>query len=526
MNLTNENINTVVEDIRKFFNDAKVAQQDVLKICMVVEEALLRYQDHFGERQNFDVYMKKWFGSPKLTIRIVGEPFNPLKDTPKDSLPNEILQNLLHFNEAKTIYRYEDGYNELISFSTKERKPFKIPGGSITVSILSAIACSMLFDLLPQENQTALMSTVAEPILSTLLSLIVTITIFTVFFAIVAGICAIENVTMLSNIGFTVIKRFFVIDFVIIALMMCASSTFSTSALAFDLNASVSGDKFIELFLSIIPTNVVGAFMDKNILQVAVTAFMVGICITTIGNKISNVKVWFIEFNILVFEIMQKVFSVIPLVIFLCVFKALATTNFENFLSVWKLIVAEMIVFAAIILVMLIKISLKGVNLPDFLRKIFPAFVVAFTTGSSAASLPESFVVSKENLRIDEKFCDFWLPLALVLFSPSKLIQLTAAVFYVMSVTTNNEVVSPLELIVVALLAIQLSFSTPNAAGGIAASFSILLTQLGLPLEFIGSLMIADVLTGNLFTALNVIVREGELMDVSLKMGFADEKGG
>ena len=71
-----------------------------------------------------------------------------------------------------------------------------------------------------------------------------------------------------------------------------------------------------------------------------------------------------------------------------------------------------------------------------------------------------------------------------------------------------------------AFLAIQLSFATPNAAGGIAASFSILLTQLELPLEFIGLLMIAEVATSNLFTGLNMVIRQCELMTVAHKMNL------
>ena len=89
---------------------------------------------------------------------------------------------------------------------------------------------------------------------------------------------------------------------------------------------------------------------------------------------------------------------------------------------------------------------------------------------------------------------------------------------YVLSITGEN--FSAFEAFVIAFLAIQLSFSSPNAAGGIVASFTLLLTELGLPLEHVGTLMIADVMTGNLFTGLNVLIRQCELMTVSHKMDF------
>ena len=290
------------------------------------------------------------------------------------------MQRLRNLNEAKTIYRYEDGYNELISYSTKERKPLKIPGGSITIAIIAAIIFSFIIGYFPQEIQSIFAEKILAPTLSTLMSLIITVTVFMIFFSIVAGICAIEDVTMLSNIGTQVVGRFFLIDVLIV--------------------------------------------------------------------------------------------------------------------------VAELIIYAIIISFMLIILYVKTkVSIPDFLKKISPVAIISLTSGSSVASFPKSLEVSKGDLNIEEKFCDFWIPLSMVLFSPSKIIQLTMAGFYIISVTGE-------------------SFSSPNAAGGIVASFTLLLTQLGLPVEYVGTLMIADVITGNLFTGLNVLIRQCELMTVAHKMNF------
>ena len=273
------------------------------------------------------------------------------------------------------------------------------------------------------------------------------------------------------------------------------------------------------LLLSIVPTNFVEAFTKCNVLQVAVMAFFVGICIITLGSRIPTVKILVAELNQLMFKIMETVFKIIPVIIFLCIFKTLSTNTLDDSLTAWKIVAANCLAYVAFMLFMLAMLKFKtATDIPAFFKKILPAFVVSLTTGSSSASLPQSLEVSKEKLHIDEKFCDFWIPLSLVLFSPSKLIQLTVAAFYASAVA--NDGISVAELLIITFLAIQLSISTPNAGGGIAASFSIMLAQLGLPLEFIGSLMIADVLTGNLFTALNVVVRECELLTLATKMKF------
>ncbi len=524
MELSNQNIDKTVEDIRSFFQRADVAPKDVLKICLVAEEALLRWQERFGANKDFQLYTRKWFGAPKITIRLKGQPFNPLDNTQEDDsiFSSEIMQNLLHHETASTVYRYENGCNEFVAISTKERKPLKIPGGSITVAILLAIGCSFLFGYLPADITATLLDDFINPLLSTLMSLIVTVTVFMVFFSIVSSICAIENTTMLGNIGVPVIRGFFLFDLLIIVLTIFISLMFFP-VLSVDGGGNAHDlGKISELLLSTVPTNFFDAFVKRNVPQVIIMAFFVGLCIIMLGNRISNIKSIVNEFNLLMFQIMELVFETIPLLIFLCIVKTLMTSSVGQVLSVWKILAANCLAYGAFTLFMLIRLRLKtSIKLADFFKKIFPAFIVSLTTGSSSAALPKSLEVSKENLHVDEKFCNFWIPLSLVLFSPSKLIQLTVSVFYVAFVTNDNIAVA--ELFIIAFLAIQMSISSPSVGGGIAASFSIMLTQMELPLEYIGSLMIADVVTGNIFTAVNVLLRECELMVAADKMNFLNK---
>ena len=422
MNLSNNNIDDAVENIRNFFQKAGVSHKDDLKICLVVEEALLRCQDEFGEAQDFELYMKKWFSAPKVIIRLKGKPFNPLEDTQDDSIfSSEIMRNLLQYDAAGTVYRYENGHNELVAFSTRERKPLKIPGGAITVAIVLAIICSFLANFLEPSTHEILINDVVAPILSTLMQLIITVMVFMMFFSIVSSICAIENSTMLSNIGKTVLSRFFL------------------------------------------------------------------------------------------------------LAIFLCIFKTLSTNSLADFLIVWKLIAADFIAYVAVILAMLLYMSLTTrTNLRDFLKTISSAVVIALTTSSSLAAFPKNLDLAEKNLHIEEKSCAFWLPIALVMFAPSTLIEIVIAAFYVMSITGNT--ISIMQLLVIAFLAIQLSIATPKVAGGMAASFGILLTQLGLPTDMLGLLMVASVLTDNIFSAFNVLAHDCELMSVAHKMSFINSE--
>ena len=523
MDLSNRNIDKAVEDIRNFFNAAGVSRRDTLKICLVIEESLLRYQEHFGESQKIDLYMKKWFSAPKIIIRLKGKPFDPLQDNQEEDsvFSNDVMRNLLQYDAAGTVYRYENGYNEIVSYSTRERKQLKIPGGSVTISILLAIICSMLMQFfLSPETQSILINDVVSPILSTLMSLIITITVFMMFFSIVSSICAIEDAAMLSNIGITVLKRFFILSCMIIALAIGVSMIFFP-IFSFDSGASVSVGEIIALFLSIIPTNILSAFSEGNVLQVAVLAFLTGVCVTIIGNRINNLKAIINDLNVLILKVMSIVFKVIPLVIYFCILKTLSSHDFSEFFVVWKIIAAELIVYGIFsVLVAAYMIITTGTKFSDFVKKISPAALIAFTTSSSVTAFPKNLEVAKDSLNVEEKFCDFFLPIALVLFAPSIIIEMVVCAFY--AVHASHLTISVVQLLIIAFLAIQLSIATPKVAGSAAAAFTILLTQLHLSPELIGYLMISNILSDNVFSTLNVFTHDCELINVSHKMGFVN----
>ena len=261
MELTNQNIGAAVKDIRAFFEKSNAPHRDVLKICLVIEESLLRYQEKLGEAHEFQLYTRKFFGAPKIIIRVKGEAFSPLENDHDDMIfSNEVMQNLLRYEEEKTIYRYENGFNELISFSTRERRLPKIPGGSISVAIILAIIFSFIAGNFPPDVQKVLSEQIISPALSILVKLIVTVTVFMIFFSIVAGICAIEDVTMLNNIGSTVLGRFFLLDAVIVAITFAIGSIFFPVALLTDKNA-VDLSEISTMLLSFVPTNIMEAFL-------------------------------------------------------------------------------------------------------------------------------------------------------------------------------------------------------------------------------------------------------------------------
>ena len=327
LQLSNKNIAESVEKIEKFFESANVSHKDKIKICLLIEESLLRYQEKFGEDLNFSLVTKKWFGTPKILIKIKCSPYNPIDDNSEENIFSEqIIKNLLNYEQAGLIYRYENGYNEITAATNKEIKKLKIPGGNITVAIILAIISGLIMQNFPLSTQKILEDEIVAPILQTLFGALISVNIPLIFISIVASICAMEDVTLLNKIGTKILKRFFaMMIFITILSIFVSNLFFPVIDLNFEKNFSV-GDSLelktiFEMILSAVPSNIFEPFISGNILQIVVIAIIFGIAITILGNSVKEFKIWITDLKQIILKIVDIVFKIIPVIIFLCIFK-------------------------------------------------------------------------------------------------------------------------------------------------------------------------------------------------------------
>ena len=517
MKLSNENIAKTSQEIQDFFEKAGISKKDRLKMSFLLEEALLRFQEHFGNDYEFKITMIRWFTPAKVKIRIKGKPFNPLEETESDEEPifsPEIMQSLMHYENAGTAYRYENGYNEITAFSTKEQKTVKIPGGSITVSILLAVACAFSVKFLPQNVQTFLVDGVASPVFNTLMSLIVAVNIPLVFFSIISSVCTMEDITTFNTVGSKVIARFFILMFAIAAVAMIICEIFFL-VISFDVDASFAIEEIRNLLLSIFPANLTKPFVEGNILQIVMIALLVSACIVFLGDRVKNLKSVIIELNSVIFRMMAVVLKLLPFTIFLIVFKTILTTTITDILSIWKIIAASYITYIVFVVILLARLAVKyKISVKEFLQKTSQTLIISFVTDSGTAAMATNFDVCKKNLNIDEKFCDFWIPLSHSLFSPGTVISMVVYAFF--AAVILNENIS----VVIAFLAVQLSICSPKVSGGNIAILTMLLTQLGFSLEVLGTLIIADGFINNISGVFGMLARNCEIFDVSHEVKF------
>lgn len=356
---------------------------------------------------------------------------------------------------------------------------------------------------------------------------IIAVNIPLIFVSIIASICAIENISVLQDLSRKVFKRFLgILIFTTISATFISSRFFDVISFSFSSEFSPQNymemQKIFDLILSIIPRNIMTPFVEENVLQIVILAFLIGICITILGEKVRGIKNIVFELQKIIIDMVSIVFKIIPVIIFLCILKILLQNSASEILSVWKIVAAQYLIYVFLILVMLLKNYFSyGTKILDFLKKLYPACLISFTTGSGSAAMPKNLEICKEELKISKTLCDFYIPLSHPMCPSIKTIAfinwtLFAAQFSGVQITIS-------QIFIMIFFSIQFAISSSNGGnGGMIAMMTLLLTQMNLSVDAIGLIMIANIFLTQISGVIELIIRDCNLLDLSHKIRMMD----
>lgn len=239
----------------------------------------------------------------------------------------------------------------------------------------------------------------------------------------------------------------------------------------------------LQSLIDIVPDNIIKASSDNgNMLQVIFFAVIFGIAMILLPeDKSKPVKDFFDSFN----EIILKMIDLIMLFSPFGVFALLAAIVAESpSLDLFKALgMYGLTVIIGLILVMCIYLVLVKVFAKKsprfFINGISPAQLLAFSTSSSAATLPVTMERTVDNLGVDDEVASFVLPIgATINMDGTSLYQAVAAVFIAQSFGMDLSLATQLGIIVTATLASIGSAAVPGAG---MVMLVIVLAQAGIP---------------------------------------------
>lgn len=279
-----------------------------------------------------------------------------------------------------------------------------------------------------------------------------------------------------------------------------------------------------DLLLNIIPANPVRSLAEGEMLQTIFFAALMGICLTLISPEKSKPVIAFFEGAN---EIFVKMVHIIMLLAPYGVFALVAAVVADFGLGILVLLIKYCAtVLCGLLLYMLVVYSailkfIARTGVRRFFRGLRPAQLVAFSTSSSAATLPVTLKCATENLGVAPSVASFMLSVgASINMDGTALYQGVAAVFIAQFYGINLDLGQQLMVVLTATLA---ALGTVGIPGAGVVMLAMVLRSVGVPLEGIGVIMGVDRFLDMCRTAVNVTGDSVCMMVIAAAEGQLDE---
>jgi Na+/H+-dicarboxylate symporter len=264
-----------------------------------------------------------------------------------------------------------------------------------------------------------------------------------------------------------------------------------------------------DVFLSMIPSNVIAAAAEGKMLGLIFFSLLFGYFITRIDKEKSELLTRFWQG---VADVMMAMTNLImkfaPLGVFGLVAKTIAGIGPDQMdellvsLGTFTLSVLLALLIHVVITLPLMLAFIARVNPLAMYRAMAPALLTAFSTASSSATLPLTMECVEDNAKVSKRTSSFVLPLgATVNMDGTALYECVAAMFIAQAFGLELSFVTQFTVVLVALLT---SIGVAGVPAASLVAITIILGTIGLPMEAIGLILAVDRILDMFRTAVNV----------------------
>lgn len=328
---------------------------------------------------------------------------------------------------------------------------------------------------------------ILKPIGSLFVNTIKMLIVPLVFCSIIVGITSMQDTNKMGRIGFKAVMFYLVSTAVAITIGLILGYVLQPGAglglIAQQTDVVKDTTSLADTIVGLVPTNPVSALAQGHILQIIVFAVALGVSLTLIGEKGKPAIALFESLAEAMYKLTDLVMKLAPYGVFALMAWVAGKFGLALLLPLIKVIGAVYLgsilhvlgVYSALI-VFIAKLS----PIPYF-RGIVDAQVVAFTSTSSAGTLPISMKCARENLGVSQGVSSFVLPLGTTInMDGTALYQGVTTLFIAQAFGIDLGMPEYITIILTATLA---SIGTAGVPGAGLIMLTLVLTTVGLPVE-------------------------------------------
>lgn len=334
--------------------------------------------------------------------------------------------------------------------------------------------------------------------------------------SVVLGVTASGDLGFLKNIGLKLITYFIITTFISISIGVFIVQTINPAQYidnTFVDQTMASTDAPDEIFDTLtvpqrienmLPVNMTEASLEMNMLQIVIFSLFLGIIMLTLSKENTKIFSDLCEFGQAAsMKVIEWAMALAPYAVFGLICNITIQIGFDTITGVGAYMLSVLAGLFCMFLVYLIIITTIAKRNPfEFMRAIRNTQIFAFSTSSSAATMPFTLKAAEENLGVDPKISRFVIPLgATINMDGTALYQAAAALFlcslFGVDLTTG-------EIFLLMLTTVGASIGTPATPGVGIIVLATILSGIGVPPEGVGIILGVDRILDMCRTTLNV----------------------
>ena len=332
-----------------------------------------------------------------------------------------------------------------------------------------------------------------------------------VIFSLITGVAGIGDIRILGRVGGKAFALYLATTAIAIstaiglALIIRPGTRFEMIGVdTSGTQGAVTDQTFWETLANIVPRNPIEAFASGDMLQIIFYVILLGIAVLLLGERSAGFVRAAEYLNELMMMIVWLVMTFAPFGVFALITRAFAEQGIGLFVPVasYVLTLVGSLLFHLFVTLMAIFWIFTRLNPAIFLRKIRPAQLFGFSTASSNATIPITLRAVHNRMGVDNSVASFTVPFgATINMDGTAIMQGVATVFLANVYGIDLGIGGYLTVIGMAVLA---SIGTAGVPGVGLIMLTMVLTQVGLPVEGIAIILGVDRIMDMIRTAVNI----------------------
>ena len=330
-----------------------------------------------------------------------------------------------------------------------------------------------------------------------------------VFFSLVSGISSLGNLKSIGNISLKTITLYLITTAIAVSLSLFIGAIFQPGSGVNTANL-ISPDKLpqgqgiYQTILDIFPANIIEAMANNQMLAIVFFSIIFGLALNKTNHLTNNLSESFEKLNTVFMQLVVMIIAFAPIGVFCLIGKFVIADGLNVFGEALKyviLLIATLFLHMFITYSVLIKFFTR-LSLKTFFLKMKDVAVFAFSTSSSAATIPVTLKTVENELGVNKNVAAFVVPVGATINMDGTAILQGMATIFIAQMSGID--LSLIQYVQVVLLAVATSIGTAAVPSAGTITLVIILQQFGLPLEAIGIILAVDRILDMTRTAINV----------------------